>query len=125
MAFFTQDIFDRISYQVNQTAHGFAVGDALRAASTNYVKAQANNNANSDAYVGLVVEVVNSNLFKIGLPGTRYGTGFVGGAVYYLSAATPGALTTTHPATPNYVIPVGVGLPTGELLLGQYIGVQA
>lgn len=121
----TGGIFDLTSYQVLGTAHGFTVGNALRSTTTGYALAQANNNTNSNAYVGVVVEVVNANLFKIGLPGTRYGTGFTGGAVYYLSAATPGALTTTQPTTPNYVIPVGVGLPTGELLLGQYIGVQA
>jgi hypothetical protein len=106
-------------------AHGLAVGDAIRSTATGYTKAQANNGPNSDSYVGIVVDVISPTVFTLGLPGARFGAGFTGGAVYYLSAATAGAITATQPTTPNFVLPVGVGLPSGELLLVQYIGVPA
>ncbi|MGL5059723.1 MAG: hypothetical protein ACRC62_07045 [Microcoleus sp.] len=115
-----------LSYDVTTaTAHGFVVGDAIRATPTGYAKAQANSRANSDGYVGIVITVFNTTNFKVGLPGSRYGTGFTGGTLYYLSAATAGALVTTAPTTPNIITPLGVGLPTGELLLLQYQGIAA
>jgi hypothetical protein len=114
------------SFEVTTAAaHNFVAGDALRATSTGYAKAQANSGSNSDAFVGIVTNVISPTVFALGLPGARYGTGFTGGAVYYLSAATAGAITATQPATPNFVLPVGVGLPSGELLLVSYIGVPA
>jgi hypothetical protein len=122
----TQSSASSSSFQITTAAaHGFVAGDAIRATATSYTKAQADSGPNSDAYVGVVIEVVSTTVFKLGLPGARYGTGFTGGAVYYLSAATAGAITATQPTTPNFVIPVGIGLPSGELLLVQYIGVQA
>lgn len=114
------------SFQITTAAaHNFVAGNAIRATATSYAKAQADSGPNSDAYIGLVTEVVSSTVFKLGLPGARYGTGFTSGAVYYLSAATAGAITATQPTTPNFVLPVGVGLPSGELLLVSYIGVPA
>jgi len=48
-------------------------------------------------------------------------TGQTGGltpqAIYYLSAATPGALTTTPPSNPNYITPVGFAMSATTMMI--------
>jgi hypothetical protein len=86
------------SIAVAQTSHGFAVGDAvyLTAAST-YAKAKAD--AESTAEVaGIVSAVAGPNDFTLALGGRVTGlSGLTAAIVYYLSAATAGALTATEP----------------------------
>jgi len=87
---------------VNQTAHGFAVGDVIRETSTanTYTKAQADTAANAEV-VGIVSTVVNSNsfvyttqgIFTSGVPAATAGT------VFFLSPTTAGLLTSTAPST--------------------------
>jgi hypothetical protein len=50
--------------------------------------------------------------------------GLTRGSQYYVSAATPGKLTTVKPANPNFVAPVGVAISASTLLV-QLGGVVA
>jgi hypothetical protein len=82
---------------ITQTAHGLAVGDWVRLNSTNYVKAQANNETNAEV-VGVVSAVADANTFTLTTGGLVTGlSGLTAGAVYYLSASTAGAITATEP----------------------------
>jgi hypothetical protein len=82
---------------IQQTAHGFTVGDILRYDGTGWVWSQANLDANSEVY-GMVSVVVDPDNFIITTSG--YVTGLVGltpGTTYFLSAVTPGRMTPTEP----------------------------
>lgn len=93
------------------TAHGFVVGDVIRWNGTTYVKAQANNLANSIA-IGMVSNVPDADNFTYVTHGVVGGlSGLTAGAQYYLSAATAGAITTTPPAASgNAVRPVAIAM---------------
>lgn len=82
---------------ITQNAHGFAAGDVLRRGSGSYAKAQADTAANAAA-VGIVDTVLDANNFLLTEAGSITTlTGLTDGTVYYLSAATAGALTSTKP----------------------------
>ena len=92
---------------VNQTAHGFTVGEVLRFNGANYVGAQANSVTNSQV-VGMVSAVSDVNSFFISqagylnnIPG---GVGLVAGTRFYLSPTTPGAITSTAPTADTQII---------------------
>jgi len=90
------------SKAINQSTHGFAVGDVIRYANqsgeSGYVKSQADTAENADV-IGVVTEVEDSNNFTVGYSGfiTLAGKSFSAGSVYFLSDATAGLLTTTEP----------------------------
>lgn len=50
---------------------------------------------------------------------------FVPGAIYYLSAATPGKLTTIEPSNPNFIVKVGKAIGSETLLVAITAPVQA
>ena len=88
-----------LTKEVNQTAHGFAVGDIIRVDSgAGYAKAQADAPENADV-VGYVIAVADANNFtfamggmvEVGVPNEPAET------VMFLSPTTAGALTTTEP----------------------------
>lgn len=85
---------------VNQTAHGFSVGDAIRFDGTDWVKSQADSNTNSDVDA-LVVAVADVDNFSFQIAGTILSifTGLTPGVTYFLSPTTAGALTTTETTT--------------------------
>jgi len=85
------------SFDVNQTGHGLAVGDVVRLSGTNYVKAQADTEANAEV-VGIVTVVIGPNDFTLTVIGRITGlAGLTAGVVYYLSDTVAGALTATEP----------------------------
>lgn len=43
--------------------------------------------------------------------------GLTRGSQYYVSAATPGKLTTVKPGNPNFVVPVGVAISASTLMI--------
>ena len=89
----------KITKDVNQVAHGFVVEDVLTYEGDTYVKAQANNLENSQV-VGMVNAVADADNFTLIIDGyTTTITGFTANTTYYLSAATPGLLTSTEPST--------------------------
>lgn len=98
-----------VTHYVNDTAHGFSVGDVVRVSGTNtYSKAQANS-ASATKAVGIVVEVIDADNFvycsageiTVGVPSGAANT------VYYLSPSSAGAISSTEPSTlGNYIMPL-------------------
>lgn len=95
---------DSVHVNVNQSAHGFSVGNVLRVqnATATYIKAQADTAANAEV-VGIVSSVTDSNNFVLVMFGYVTGlSGLTKGTIYFLSDVTAGLLTATEP-TPNGV----------------------
>ena len=90
---------------ITQSSHGFSAGDVLRHNGTTYVKAQADTEDNSAA-IGIIESVVDTNNYVLAYGGliSITGAGFTAGEVYYLSAATAGAITTTAPTIKKQVL---------------------
>ncbi len=94
-----------INVTINQTNHGFSVGDVIRVDGSNtFTKALANNAYNAEA-AGIVTNIVNSNNFVY----TQYGLTTFGvpavsaGSVLFLSDSVAGLLTVNEPSTIGYV----------------------
>jgi hypothetical protein len=99
---------------VNQTAHGLAVGDIVRATASGYVKAQANSAANCKGLCGIVATLIDANTFVLQDSGLT-GIGFVSGAEYWLSTSVAGGVQQTAPTTTGQVqLPVGIGVLSGR-----------
>lgn len=79
------------------------VGDVVRYNGTQFVKAQANSETNSQIFG--VVERIDTGKIWIALTGIVETTGLVAGSTYYLSQVTAGAITSTKP-TSGIVKPV-------------------
>lgn len=94
---------------VTQNAHGFVVGDVLYLNSSTYTKAIATS-SNAAEVVGIVSRVVSANQFELTMSGEVSGlSGLTAGTVYYLSATTAGAMSSTAPTTIGYIdLPIGV-----------------
>ena len=89
---------EKLTRAISQTAHGLAVGDVVRLSGTNYVKAQANSEANAEV-AGIVSAVASANAFTIQFAGRVTGlSGLTAGTVYYLDDDTAGLLTATEPS---------------------------
>jgi hypothetical protein len=94
---------------IPQVAHGLSVGNAVYLNGSVYTKAIATSAAAAEV-VGVVSKADLPNEFDLTLSGELTGlTGLTTGEVYFLSAATPGLLTTTEPTVIGQVsVPVGV-----------------
>lgn len=86
-------------YSFNQVGHGFIVGDWIRVSGVNtFTKAQADTFANS-LTIGMVVEVVDADNFKVQTAGYTEVLSGLGAAPihHYLSDTTAGAMQTSEP----------------------------
>lgn len=103
-------------------ANTFNKGDVVYLNGSTYTKAIATA-ANTAEVVG-VVSAASAGSFELTLSGEVDGlSGLVAGEVYFLSAATPGALTTTEPSTIGQVsVPVGVASSTTSLFVAPKRG---
>lgn len=91
------------THDVAQTAHGFAVGNAIRNNGSAFVASQGDVAADADV-VGLVSAVADADHFTVQMAGYITGlSGLVAGTDYYLDPVTPGALTATAPTTAGLV----------------------
>ena len=82
---------------INQTAHGFIVGNVLRFNGTVWVKAQADSATNAEA-IGIVSSVTNDDNFILLYSGYISGlSSLTAGTKYYLSDTSAGALTNVEP----------------------------
>ena len=88
---------------INQSAHGFVVGDVLRHNGSAWVKSQADSAVNSDV-LGIVESSIDSDNFVLVYWGEITLSGLTAGAEYYLSATTAGATTTTAPSTVGQIV---------------------
>lgn len=103
----------RIIKEVDQVAHGFSVGNAIRMDSSGvYVGSRANTQANSQC-IGIVSQVVNADKFVVTYQGWLESGVPVAtpGSVFYIDPVTPGSLTTTEPA--QYANPVLMVVESG------------
>jgi hypothetical protein len=89
---------------VNQTSHGFSVGDIVRISSSNtYTKSQADTAENAEV-AGIVTAVADANTFTLTTQGQiTVLSGLTAGSVYYLSPSSAGAYTATAPSTVNQI----------------------
>jgi len=113
---------DAAKETITQSSHGFAAGDVLRHNGTIYTKAQADSSANAEA-VG-IVESVDGNDFTIVYAGriTITGASWTAGSVYYLSASSLGALTTTEAGDSQVSKPMLVATSTTSGIVINYRG---
>ena len=109
------DMNGATSKKVNLATHGFVVKDVLRHDGTNWVKAQANTDAGSEAR-GVVVEIVDANNFIVVTHGFADLTGLTANTQYYISAATAGFLTSTPPTT-GIIKPILITNETGKAVI--------
>lgn len=92
-----------VSFDVNQTTHGFSVGDWVRHNGTSYTEAQADTAANAES-VGIVSAVADVDNFTLTQVGHVTGlSGLTAGTVYFLDPSTAGAQTATEPTTESEV----------------------
>ncbi len=102
---------DAVGDTYTQASHGFNPLEVVRPNGTNWVKGQGNSIPNcTDCY--LVTAAPTANTF-VGIRSGRVtitGHGLTPGALYYLSAATAGLLTTTKPVG-DTAAPLGFFLP--------------
>lgn len=97
---------------ITQASHGFSVGDVIRENTLDsWTEAQADTEANIGVGLALVISAPTANTFvKLEKPGddvtiSSHGLGSFGTKLY-LSAATPGAITATEPAS-GFSVPLG------------------
>ena len=99
-----------VSYSVNQTAHGFSVGNWLKLVSANtYALAKADAAANAD-YMGVVSTVTDANNFILTISGEVTLSSLTVGN-YFGSPTTAGAMATSAPTSAGQV----------QILLGRAI----
>lgn len=103
----TGDTVVPFTLAINQTTHGYAVGDWLRHNGSSYVKAQADTATNARV-IGVVISIVDANNFVLQTGGYVEGlSGLSAGSQYYLSPSSSGAITTTEPTAEDQIsVPV-------------------
>jgi hypothetical protein len=85
------------SLAVNQTSHGFSVGNAIYFNGTSWAKAEAN--SSTTLGTGVVTVVADVNNFTVFFEGYVTGlSGFTPGNYYFVSDTTPGLLTSVEPS---------------------------
>lgn len=95
---------ETVTRDINQTTHGFSVGDWVRHNGTIYVAAQADVDANSDA-LGVVSAVAGVDDFTLQIHGYITGlSGLTAGAAHFLSDTVAGAITATPPADVGEIV---------------------
>jgi len=88
---------------INQSSHGFNIGDVLYLDGGTYKKAIATDIITAEV-VGIVSDVTDAANFIILSGGRLEGlSGLTAGTIYFLSATVSGSLTSTEPVTDGYV----------------------
>lgn len=94
---------EKVTKFIDQTAHGFSVGNAVGWKSGQYRKAIADGSFGKEV-IGIVSNVPNSNQFELTQSGYVTGfTGLVTNSTYYVSPSVSGGITITKPTTIGYV----------------------
>lgn len=108
-----------LTLEVEQTGHGFSVGDWLTHDGSDYVLAQADTEDNARA-LGVVIDVIDTDNFVLQAGGyVEVLTGLTPGAQYWLDPSTPGAITTSQPTADGDIdkpLFFATGTATGWLL---------
>jgi hypothetical protein len=106
---------DAVKKLINQTAHGFDVGDVIYFDGSDWALAQADVDATSEV-LGIVSTDIDADNFWITQLGYVPGlSGLSAGTTYFLSPSAAGALTATEPTAAGQVSkPVCVATSTTE-----------
>lgn len=107
----------------------FAVGDAIKVVGTSFGKAQADTEANSESFIGIVSSVSTVNYYTLtdiilsGICDEQ--SSLVEGELYYLDPATAGAFTATKPTTlGTFVKPVLIALSETSGIVINQVGAE-
>jgi len=101
----------------NQTTHGFVVSDVIYNNAGTWTKAQSDLAATVGRFVVVsITDVDNFIMSNIGKQ-TFTAHGLTLNVDYFLSDATPGAITTTEPSNPSYSNPVLMPLDANTVLI--------
>jgi len=111
-----------IEEQVQQIGHGLSEGQIVYSNLGTLEAAQADAEASSNA-VARVLQVVDADNLVIQFTGQFATTGLTAGSVYYLSDSVAGAVTTTPPSAPNYVVEVFKAVTTTRATLNIQQGI--
>jgi tartrate dehydratase beta subunit/fumarate hydratase class I family protein len=88
-----------VERDINQTTHGFSVGDWVYLSGTTYTLAQADDIMSSEV-VGIVSAVADADNFTLQFMGYISGlSGLVAGEAYFISPTVAGTITSTAPST--------------------------
>jgi len=97
------DYVTKTSNKVNQSSHGFVVGDVVSWSGGTYIKSLADGTQDSEIF-GLVTEVTDANNFTVTLQGfVDTLSGLVANTTYFVSDTTAGQLTATEPTTDGHI----------------------
>lgn len=110
---------------INQSSHGFVVGDVLKHNSTIYAKARADSAANAEV-VGIVSAVADVDNFTLTFGGYISSlSSLTAGTVYFLDPATAGAYTSTEPSTEGQISkPLFVAVSATECIILNMRGAE-
>ena len=113
-----------VNILINQAAHGFTTGQAIYYTGTAWALAEAN--SASTLGIGLVI-YVDTNNFYLCQSGLITGlSGLTAGQYYFVSDATPGALTSTSPvASTSFSNPLLFSLSTTSGIVIPFRPAQA
>jgi len=117
---------ENLKISINQSTHGFSVGNLLYLNSSTYTKAIATSSESSEI-IGIVLDVIDADNFVMCLPGSRITglTGLTAGSIYYLSDTTAGEMTTSEPTTFGYISkPVLIADSTTSGIFVNYRGIE-
>lgn len=108
---------------IEQTAHGFIVGQVVFYNGTEYEIGIATTSADAEI-IGIVITVPDANHFDLATSGYISGlSGLTPGGVYYLSDTVAGALTLTEPTTVGYISkPLLIAVSATEGFFTNYRG---
>ena len=109
---------------VNQSAHGFVVGNMLKCIGSNaYALAQADSAADAEV-IGCVSAVTDANNFTLLFGGVLTGlTGLGAGSVVYLHPTVAGSYTNTRPTTAGQVVkPIAIGITSTVAIWNNMLG---
>ena len=95
---------ESVTKSINQTTHGFSVGNAIRHNGTIYVKAQADSDTNAES-IGVVSTVADVDNFTVTTEGYITGlSGLTAGESHFLDETTTGLITANVPTADAEVI---------------------
>jgi len=114
-----------MSIDVNQTSHGFSVGNLVYSNAGTYAKAKADD-ANTSEVVGIVTAVAGANDFTLQFGGeVTTLTGLTAGSVYFLSNSTAGSYSATEPNTAGHISkPVLIATATNRAVFFNFRGME-
>lgn len=109
---------------ITQSGHGFLTGELVYSDAGVYKLGLADDLATS-LIVGMVSCPTNDTFILVSSGWVNTGTPLPpGGTQLYLSEVTAGSVTTSPPASPDYVAPVGIVMDSNSVLINLQLVLQ-